>query len=120
MKQLSAPNVSVDNEPPTYKEIMKIITKMKGSGSPCPLDQVSVIVLKRCPILRTYVWKIMEFCWKNKYFPIVWKNGITVLIYKKQDPAFANDPANFRPFTSEPVIGKVFTSLSRNRIYSFI
>ena len=62
----------------------------------------------------------MEFCWKNKYFPTVWNNGITVLIYKKQDLAFANDPANFRPITLEPVIVKVFTSLIRNRIYSFI
>ena len=99
---------------------MKIIMKMKSSGSPCPLDQISVIVLKRCPILRTYVWKIMEFCWKNKYFPTVWKNGITVLIYKKLDSAFANDPANFRPITLEPVIAKVFTSLIRNRIYGYI
>ena len=98
---------------------MKIIMKMKSSDSPCPLDQVSMIVLKRCPIPRTYLWKIMEFCWKNKYFPTVWKNGITVLICKKQDPAFANVPANFRPITSEPVIAKVFTSLIRNRIYSF-
>ena len=62
----------------------------------------------------------MEFCWKYKYFPTVWKNGITVLIYKKQDPAFANDPANFRPITLEPVIAKVFTSLIRNRIYGYI
>ena len=85
--------------------------KMKSSGSPYPLDQISVIVLKRCPILRTYVWKIMEFCWKNKYFPTVSKNGITVLIYKKLDPAFANDPANFRPITLEPVIAKVLLHL---------
>ena len=35
MKQLSA-HVSFDNEPPTYKEIMKIMMKMKSSGSPCP------------------------------------------------------------------------------------
>ena len=62
----------------------------------------------------------MEFCWKNKYFPTVWKNGITVLIYKKLDPAFANDLANFRPITLEPVIAKVFTSLIRNRIYGYI
>ena len=47
-------------------------------------------------------------------------NGITVLIYKKQDPAFANGPANFRPITLEPVTAKGFTSLIRNRIYSFI
>ena len=75
-------------KPPTYKEIMKIIMKMKSSGSPYPLDQISEIILKRCPIRRTYVWK-------NKYFPTKWKNGITVLIYKKQDPTLANDPANF-------------------------
>ena len=62
----------------------------------------------------------MEFCWKNKYFPTVWKNGITALIYKKQDPAFANDPANFRPITLEPIIAKAFTSLIRNRIYSIL
>ena len=117
---MSAPNVSFDNEPPMYKEIMKIIMKMKSSGSPCPLYQISVIVLKRCPILRTYVWKIMEFCWKDKYFLTVWKNGITVLIYKKQDPAFANDPANVRQITLEPVIAKVFTSLIRNHIYGYI
>ena len=62
----------------------------------------------------------MEFCWKNKYFPTVWKSGITVLIYKKLDPAFANDPANFRPIILEPIIAKVFTSLIRNRIYGYI
>ena len=49
------------------------------------------------------------------------KNGITVLIYKKQDSAFANDPANFRPISLEQtVIAKVFTSLIRNHIYCFI
>ena len=48
MKQLSAPNVSFDNEPPRYKEIIKIIVKMKSSGSPCPLDQTSMIVLEGC------------------------------------------------------------------------
>ena len=50
----------------------------------------------------------------------MWKNGITVLIYKKLDPAFANDSANFRPITLEPVIAKVFTSLIRNPIYGYI
>ena len=77
MKQLSAPNVSFDNEPPTYKEIMKMIMKMKSSGSPCPLDQISVIVLKRCPILRTYVWKIVKFCGKISIFQ---QCGKTVLL----------------------------------------
>ena len=54
------------------------------------------------------------------HFSTVWKSVITVLIFKKQDPAFANHPANFRPITSEPVIAKVFTSFIGNCIYSFI
>ena len=47
MKQLSAPYLFFDNDPPAYKEIMKIMLKMKSSGSPCPLGRVSMIVLKR-------------------------------------------------------------------------
>ena len=33
---------------------------MKPSGSPCPLDQISVISLKRCPYLRTYLTEIIQ------------------------------------------------------------
>ena len=33
---------------------------LKSSASPCPLDQVSIIVLKKCPYLRTYLWKIIR------------------------------------------------------------
>jgi hypothetical protein len=40
--------------PPTYQQITNIIRKMKTSGSPCPLDQISIICFKRCP----YLWVI--------------------------------------------------------------
>ena len=70
-----------------------MIFKMKSSSSPCPLDQVSIIVLKKCPFLRTYLWRIISASWNRGDFPTVWKQGITVLAYKKGSN---EDPANFR------------------------
>ena len=90
---------------------------MKASSSPCPFDQISVLVLKKCPIVRTYVLKLLEHCWEKSLIPEFWKNGLTVLAYKK---GLADDPANFRPITLEPVIAKVLTSLIRNRTYAFL
>ena len=55
MKKLNQPSKEFDLSPPSYREIASIIRKMKSSGSPCPFDQVSIIVLKRCPIVRTMI-----------------------------------------------------------------
>ena len=82
MKQLNEPAVIFDEEPPSYQEITKIINNIKSSGSPCPFDHVSIIILKRCPILRTIIHKIISHCWSNKMFPQVWKSAFTILIYK--------------------------------------
>ena len=90
---------------------------MKASSSPYPFDQISVLVLKKCPIVRTYVWKLLEHCWEKSLVPELWKKGLTALAYKK---GLADDPANFWPITLEPVIAKVLTSLIRNRIYAFL
>ena len=47
----AAPSTPFDLTPPSYKQIIKIVRKMKASGSPCPLDQISIICFKRCPYL---------------------------------------------------------------------
>ena len=90
---------------------------MKASGSLCPLDQVSVICLKRCPYLRTYLTAIVVEIWKSGHIPVTWKKAVSILIHKKGD---SDKPENFRPITLEPVLLKVFTSLLRNRIYGFL
>ena len=61
MKTVNHPQSEFDKSIPTYSEISKIISKMKASGSPCLLDQVSVIVLKRYPIVRTI---LQQKSWK--------------------------------------------------------
>ena len=116
MQKLDIPSIGFHLEAPTYKEITKIIFKMKLSASPCPLDQVSIIVLKKCPYLRTYLWRIISALWTRGDFPTLWKRGITVLAYKNDSN---KGPSNFRPITLQPVLSKVFTSILRNRIYDF-
>ena len=54
--KFNAPTSPFNLDPPTYNEITNVIRKVKPSGSPCPLDQISVIsLIKRCPYLRVRV-----------------------------------------------------------------
>ena len=90
---------------------------MKASGSPCHLDQLSIICFKRCPFLQTYLSEIIRTAWSTVSLPSEWKRACTILIHKTEN---ANDPANFRPITlqSEPL--KVFSSCLRNAIFNFL
>ena len=90
---------------------------MKPSGSPCPLDQISVICLKRFPYLRTYLTEIIHVAWSSGIVPSEWKKACTILIHKKDE---TDNPANFRPITLESVPLKVFTSCLRNKIFAFL
>ena len=84
MKKLETSHTVFDLEPPSYKEITKIINKTKSSESPCPHDQIGIIILKRCPILRTYIHKITSHCWTHRMFRRCWKYAFTILVYKKK------------------------------------
>ena len=90
---------------------------MKTSGSPCLLDQISVIVLKQIPYLRSYLTILIQNIWDTRHLPINWKHAVTILIHKQYS---AEDPENFRPITPEPVLLRVFTSLLRNRILALL
>ena len=107
MKSLDELDSPFNTTPPSYQEISKVI----------PFDHVSVIALKRCPILRSAFHRIIVYCWTKKVIPVTWRKGFSVLIYKKSTP---KEPSNFRPKTLEPVCAKAFTSPIRNRMYSFL
>ncbi len=114
---LSNPEVQFDLDPPSYQQVSTIIRKMKASGSPSPLDQLSIICFKRCPFLRTYLTDIIRAVWLSGTIPSEWKKACTILIHKKGDD---NIPSNFRPITLETIPLKVFTSCLRNAMYSFL
>ena len=54
----SDPTSPFNSDEPTYAEVAKAIRKSKSKASPCPFDGISVIVLKRCPFLRTILHRI--------------------------------------------------------------
>ena len=99
-----------------YKEITKIIFKMKSSTSPCPFDQISIVVLIKCSYRRIYLWRIISASWTRGGFPTVWKPRTTVLVYKKNSN---EDLSNFIPITLQPVLSKYFASILCSRIYDF-
>ena len=102
--------------PPTYQEVTNVIRKMKPSGAPCPLDQMSIICFKRCPYLRSYLTEIIHAAWSSGV-PSEWKKACTILIHKKGS---TDEPANFRPITLESIPLKVLTSCLRNKTFQFL
>ena len=94
--KFESPQTPFNLDPPTYQEITNVIRKMKPSGSPCPLDQISIICFKRCPYLRLYLTEIIHAAWSCGVVPSEWKKACTILIHKKGETA---NPANFQPIT---------------------
>ena len=117
VKELNEPLNLIDLKPPTYKKITGIIDKLKSSGSPCPQDQTSIIILKRCLTLKTFIHKIISHCWRERKFPSCWKQAFTVWIHKK---GFNMEPSNFLPITFQAFFAKIYSSLIRKRIYNFL
>ena len=108
MNSLDEPDSPFGTTPPSYREISKIIRKMKSSDSACPFDHVSGIALKRRTLLRSALHLIIVYCWSKKVIPVTRRKGFCVLIYKKRT---LKEPFNFNPITLEPVCAKVLTSL---------
>ena len=90
---------------------------MKASGSPCPLDKISIIPFKRCPFLRSYITAVFNIIWLSGEIPSEWDRACTVLAHKKGD---TSDPANFRPITLESVPLKIFSSCLRDSIFAYV
>ena len=114
---LPPPSIHFTCEPPSYEKVTKIIRKMKASGSPCPLDQISIICFKRCPFLRTVITRLLRTIWRSGSIPSEWKKACTILVHKK---GTCDEPFNFRPITLETVPLKIFTSCLRDSIFSFL
>ena len=83
MKTLNEPSHNFNLDPPSYRELTKVIMKMKSGASPRPLDQISVIPLKKCPYLRIFLWRIISSAWTRAEFPEAWKQEMPILASKK-------------------------------------
>jgi len=101
--------------PPSCQTMKSIIRLMKASTFPCPLDKISFICFKQCPCLRSFLAEIIHVIWLSGRVLPPWKKSATILVHKKGS---TDDPANFRPITSESVPLKIFTSCMRNSMFN--
>ena len=115
--RLRKPQSSYCDTAPTYREVANIINKARAKASACPLDQLSCIILKRCPIIRTLLHKIIVECWIRGEIPNCWKRGCTILVHKKGDTM---NPENFRPITIQSSWYKIFSTLYKNKLFNFV
>ena len=117
MKSLDTPKEKMNIDSRAYHEITKVINYMRSIASPGAIDQINIIISKGCPITRTMLTKIIVYCWEHQCFPNKWKNHVIDLAYKSD---LTSDPGNFRPFTLQPVMSKIFTVIIQNRMYEYL
>ena len=115
--KLKEPNISFNFSPLSYQKITRIIKRLKFSGSRCPLDQISIIWLKRCPYLRSFMLDICTEVLRSNTLTVQPTKPATIFTHKKGDRSL---PENFRPITSEPVSLKIFRSSLRNRVSTYL
>ena len=120
MKPPQAPTTPLHMDTITTEEIQHVLKKCRPSSSPCPVDQISYSVLKNCASLIPALLRLYNLCWTTKCVPSQWKVGVIKLLGKpaaQQDPS---SPSNFRPIALTSCLGKVYTSILKQRWQHFM
>ena len=97
------------------EEIDVVIKRSKATSTPSPLDQISYSVFKNCPALRHALHTLYNKCWLTTTTPQQWKQGALKLLGKKTAENDPSSPTNFRPIALTSFVGKLFTSILKNR-----
>ena len=114
------PEVQMDCSPFTASEILRVMKKMKAASAPAPFDRIGYVVFKKCSALIPTLVDIFSFCCAHSAVPHQWKTAAIKLITKGSAVEDASNPSNFRPITLTSCIGKIFTTLLRNRWLKFM
>ena len=120
MKPPQAPTTPPHMDIITTEEIQHVLKKCRPSSNPCPVDQISYSVLKNCASLIPALLRLYNLCWTTKCVLSQWKVGVIQLLGKpaaQQDPS---SPSNFRPIALTSCLGKVYTSILKQRWQHFM
>ena len=111
----SPPEMELDCSPFSESEVTQVIKRMKPQSAPSPFDRIGYVIFKKCPSLLPVLVQLFNICWSQSIIPSEWKCAAIKLIPKGSATEDATNPANFRPIALTPCIGKLFTTLLRNR-----
>ena len=100
----------------TEDDIMKVIQKLdpnKVHGQ----DNISIRMIKICAkSIYIPLRKIFEECLRTSTFPLEWKKGTVVPIFKKGDKQIYK---NYRPVSLLPIFGKILERLIFEEMFPF-
>ncbi len=114
------PSVDLETDDFDPEEIEAVIKRTKSSSSPSPFDQIPYLILKKCPALNVALADLFNHCWLTKTIPLAWKTAGIKLLGKTSAIIHPTLPANFRPIALTSCLGKIFTSILRNRWLSYM
>ena len=114
------PQSGFNDDPFSATEISGVLRRARSSSSPSPIDRVSYQILKRCPSLLSALVDLYNTCWDSAAVPLAWKQGVISLIPKEAATSNPSEPSNFRPIALTSCVGKVFTSILRNRWLNYM
>ena len=83
-------------------------------------DQIPYQVFKRCPSLTHALLSLFQCCWSTSTIPTSWKLAGIKLIGKSSALDDPREPSNFRPIALTSCVGKLFTTILKNRWLEFM
>ena len=104
----------------TMDEIASRIKRGRLSSKPCPFDQVSYYILKRCPSLLPALHHLYNKVWHTQIIPASWQHAAITLIPKESALSDSSSPKNFRPIALTSCIGNIFTAMVKGRWDSYL
>jgi len=75
---------------------------------------------ERCPSLLAALQDLFNCCWSQSTVPSHWKLAAIKLIPKSSAKDDPTSPSNFRPIALTSCIGKLFTTILRNRWLTYM
>lgn len=81
----------------SMEEITLAIRRARSISAPSPFDD------------------LYNFCWAHAVIPSAWKQAFITLLAKDSASSDPHSPSNFRPIALTSCIGKLFTTVLRNR-----
>ena len=96
-------------------EIAYAVKKSRSKSSPSPVDGIPYLVFKKCPALLVALHNIFNLRWTSSTVPSVWKLAAVRLIAKPSAKSDPSSPTNFRPIALTSSVGKLFSTILRNR-----
>lgn len=119
MSQRKRPFLDFDFDPISLDEIKHQVKKCRNGSAPSPVDQISYIIMKKCPSASLILMDIFNACMVFSSFPTTWQTGVIKLISKPAASSDPSNPSNFRPIALTSCMGKVFTSVLKHRLLDY-